>query len=188
MIILNSLFGLCTSFWLAISIRFLFGCFNCLLGVIRAYASEVVSEEYHSLSLSVVRLLFILFYYLFINYQCSLLHHLHETYIVLLHFFRFPYILPSLVISVYATGFSSHVVGFLKHFICVIAYSEIFSLWAVSDRSYGGLSFSSQDVGQVLAISGLGLLVFQLLVYPPLEKTLGLLAVIRFSAINLEFC
>ncbi|VVB04851.1 unnamed protein product [Arabis nemorensis] len=34
-----------------------------------------------------------------------------------------------------------------------IAYSEIFSLWAVSDRSYGGLSFSSQDVGQVLAIS-----------------------------------
>ena len=31
---------------------------------------------------------------------------------------------------------------------------KIFSLWAVSDISYGGLSFSSQDVGQVLAISG----------------------------------
>ncbi|CAH2065493.1 unnamed protein product [Thlaspi arvense] len=53
-IIFNTLFGLSTSFWVAISVRFLLGCFNCLLGVIRAYASEVVSEEYHSLSLSVV--------------------------------------------------------------------------------------------------------------------------------------
>uniref|UniRef100_A0A8I7B7Q3 Major facilitator superfamily (MFS) profile domain-containing protein n=1 Tax=Hordeum vulgare subsp. vulgare TaxID=112509 RepID=A0A8I7B7Q3_HORVV len=34
------------------------------------------------------------------------------------------------------------------------AYSEIFSLWAVSDKKYGGLSFSSKDVGQVLAASG----------------------------------
>uniref|UniRef100_M8BE41 Putative membrane protein n=1 Tax=Aegilops tauschii TaxID=37682 RepID=M8BE41_AEGTA len=30
----------------------------------------------------------------------------------------------------------------------------IFSLWAESDRKYGGLSFSSEDVGQVLAITG----------------------------------
>lgn len=66
-----------------------------------------------------------------------------------------------------------------------IAYSEIFSLWAVSDISYGGLSFSSQDVGQVLAISGLGLLLFQLMVYPPMEKSLGLLVVIRLSAVML---
>lgn len=93
-IIFNTLFGLSTSFWFAISVRFLLGCVNCLLGVIRvnvlveavkeyllslfqmsikvaftkgvsllfqAYASEVVSEEYHALSLSVVRLLSILF-------------------------------------------------------------------------------------------------------------------------------
>lgn len=32
---------------------------------------------------------------------------------------------------------------------------QIFSLWAVSDKKYGGLSFSSQDVGEVLAISGM---------------------------------
>ncbi|CAI0453094.1 unnamed protein product [Linum tenue] len=31
---------------------------------------------------------------------------------------------------------------------------QIFALWAVSDKSYGGLSFSSQDVGEVLTISG----------------------------------
>jgi MFS family permease len=61
-IIFNTLFGLSTSFWLAISVRFLLGCFNCLLGVIRAYASEVVSEEYNALSLSVVRLLSTLYF------------------------------------------------------------------------------------------------------------------------------
>lgn len=31
---------------------------------------------------------------------------------------------------------------------------QIFSLWAESDRKYGGLSLSSEDVGQVLAITG----------------------------------
>ena len=30
----------------------------------------------------------------------------------------------------------------------------MFSLWAESDKKYGGLSLSSEDVGQVLAISG----------------------------------
>ncbi|KAL6627718.1 hypothetical protein ACP70R_031444 [Stipagrostis hirtigluma subsp. patula] len=34
-----------------------------------------------------------------------------------------------------------------------MAYAEVFSLWAVSDKAYGGLSFSSTDVGNVLANS-----------------------------------
>ncbi|KAH9296472.1 hypothetical protein KI387_040060, partial [Taxus chinensis] len=34
-----------------------------------------------------------------------------------------------------------------------IAYSEIFSLWAVSPKEYGGLSFTTSDVGVVLAIT-----------------------------------
>ncbi|CAI0453097.1 unnamed protein product [Linum tenue] len=59
---------------------------------------------------------------------------------------------------------------------------QIFALWAVSDKSYGGLSFSSQDVGEVLTISGLGLLMFQLLLYPPMERKLGPLMVTRLSA------
>ncbi|CAA7393009.1 unnamed protein product [Spirodela intermedia] len=54
-----------------------------------------------------------------------------------------------------------------------MAYSEIFSLWAESDRKYGGLSFSTKDVGQVLAVSGFSLLVFQLSLYSPLERLLG---------------
>ncbi|KAF3774258.1 ZINC INDUCED FACILITATOR 1 protein [Nymphaea thermarum] len=34
-----------------------------------------------------------------------------------------------------------------------IAYAEIFSLWAVSDKKYGGLNFSTKDVGVVLSFS-----------------------------------
>ena len=32
---------------------------------------------------------------------------------------------------------------------------QVFSLWAVSDRKYGGLSFTSTDVGSVLALTGI---------------------------------
>jgi hypothetical protein len=41
------------------------------------------------------------------------------------------------------------------------AYSEIFSLWAVSEKRYGGLSFSSKEVGQVLAVAGTSLTVME---------------------------
>ncbi|PWZ29891.1 Protein ZINC INDUCED FACILITATOR-LIKE 1 [Zea mays] len=34
------------------------------------------------------------------------------------------------------------------------AYTEILSLWTVSDKKYGGLGFSSKGVGQLLAIAG----------------------------------
>jgi hypothetical protein len=30
----------------------------------------------------------------------------------------------------------------------------VFSLWAESDKKYGGLSLSSENVGQVLAVTG----------------------------------
>ncbi|CAN1837610.1 Probable peptide/nitrate transporter At3g43790 [Linum perenne] len=199
-VIFNALFGLSSSFWMAISMRFLLGCFNSLLGTIRAYASEVCREEHRSLALSIP------------NTPC-----------------RFPYFLPCLLISIYSLGVfiacwwlpetlhmhgreasaeESSVKGrveempqkqnLLKNWplmstiivYCVfslqeIAYSEIFSLWAVSDKKYGGLSFSSQAVGEVLAISGLGLLLFQLLLYPPIERVIGPLVVTRLSAVSL---
>ncbi|KAI4385407.1 hypothetical protein MLD38_003436 [Melastoma candidum] len=41
-------------FWMALSMRFLLGCFGCLLGTIRAYATEVCRDEDRALSLSVV--------------------------------------------------------------------------------------------------------------------------------------
>lgn len=71
---------------------------------------------------------------------------------------------------------------------CVIslhnmAYTEIFSLWAVSDRKYGGLSFTTRDVGEVLAISGCSLLIFQLSVYRRIEKFLGPVPSARIAVI-----
>ncbi|KAK4378129.1 hypothetical protein RND71_004425 [Anisodus tanguticus] len=64
-----------------------------------------------------------------------------------------------------------------------IAYLEIFSLWAVSPRTLGGLSFTTADVGQVLAITGLGLLLFQLLVYPLVERITGTVMISRIGAV-----
>ncbi|XP_047321723.1 protein ZINC INDUCED FACILITATOR-LIKE 1-like [Impatiens glandulifera] len=61
-----------------------------------------------------------------------------------------------------------------------MAYTEIFSLWAVSPRKKGGLSYSTQDVGIVLAISGLGLLIFQVCFYPFLDRKLGPVRIIRY--------
>ncbi|KAJ0044695.1 hypothetical protein Pint_05684 [Pistacia integerrima] len=60
---------------------------------------------------------------------------------------------------------------------------EIFSLWAVSPRKYGGLSYSTEDVGEVLAISGLCLLIFQLTVYPFLEKIFGPIVLARIAGV-----
>nr|XP_048333950.1 protein ZINC INDUCED FACILITATOR 1-like isoform X1 [Ziziphus jujuba var. spinosa]XP_048333951.1 protein ZINC INDUCED FACILITATOR 1-like isoform X1 [Ziziphus jujuba var. spinosa] len=64
-----------------------------------------------------------------------------------------------------------------------MAYTEIFSLWAISPRRHGGLSYSGAEVGEVLAISGFGLLVFQLLLYPMVERTFGPVIVSRIGAV-----
>ncbi|XP_062084513.1 protein ZINC INDUCED FACILITATOR 1-like [Humulus lupulus] len=64
-----------------------------------------------------------------------------------------------------------------------MAYSEIFPLWAVSPKKYGGLSYSSEEVGEVLAISGLVMLLFQLFCYPPIERTFGPITVSRIGAV-----
>ncbi|KAJ4978516.1 hypothetical protein NE237_009296 [Protea cynaroides] len=63
-----------------------------------------------------------------------------------------------------------------------MAYTEIFSLWAVSPRKFGGLSYSTTDVGEVLAVSGFGLLLFQLFLYPWVSNILGPITVSRILA------
>ncbi|XP_059312335.1 protein ZINC INDUCED FACILITATOR-LIKE 1-like isoform X6 [Lycium ferocissimum] len=64
-----------------------------------------------------------------------------------------------------------------------MAYSEIFSLWAVSPRKFGGLSYSTADVGEVLSISGFGLLVFQLTLYPWIAKYIGPILIARVAGV-----
>ncbi|KAH9296469.1 hypothetical protein KI387_040057, partial [Taxus chinensis] len=53
-IVFNTLFGMSVNFWMAISMRFLLGSFNGLLGPVKAYASEVCREEHQALGLSIV--------------------------------------------------------------------------------------------------------------------------------------
>ncbi|CAN1837605.1 Probable peptide/nitrate transporter At3g43790 [Linum perenne] len=199
-VIFNALFGLSSSFWMAISMRFLLGCFNSLLGTIRAYASEVCREEHRSLALSIVstsRGVGLIIGPAIGGFFAQPAEKYPSLFSKNSIFGRFPYFLPCLLISIYSLGVfiacwwlpetlhmhgreasaeESSVKGrveempqkqnLLKNWplmstiivYCVfslqeIAYSEIFSLWAVSDKKYGGLSFSSQAVGEVLAIS-----------------------------------
>ncbi|KAK9725887.1 hypothetical protein RND81_05G175600 [Saponaria officinalis] len=64
-----------------------------------------------------------------------------------------------------------------------LAYSEIFSLWALSPRTLGGLGFQTNDVGNALATAGVGLLLCQLFLYPFLERVLGPMSVSRVGAV-----
>ncbi|XP_062080177.1 protein ZINC INDUCED FACILITATOR 1-like [Humulus lupulus] len=64
-----------------------------------------------------------------------------------------------------------------------MAYTEIFPLWAVSPKKYGGLSYSSEEVGEVLAISGFVMLLFQLFLYPPIERNFGPVLLSRVGAV-----
>ncbi|CAO2831397.1 unnamed protein product [Amaranthus hypochondriacus] len=64
-----------------------------------------------------------------------------------------------------------------------MAYIEIFSLWTVSPRTVGGLSLATEDVGQALAVAGIGLLFCQLFLYPVLERKLGPITVSRVGAV-----
>ncbi|KAI4341200.1 hypothetical protein MLD38_025953 [Melastoma candidum] len=64
-----------------------------------------------------------------------------------------------------------------------MAYTEVFSLWTISPRSYGGLSYTTAQVGSALAVSGAGLLIFQLTLYPPLERLVGPIMISRYGAV-----
>lgn len=64
-----------------------------------------------------------------------------------------------------------------------MAYSEIFSLWAVSPESYGGLGFTTTEVGNVLAAAGAALLIFQLFIFAPLANRFGAIQMIRLPAV-----
>ncbi|WCJ36764.1 zinc induced facilitator 1 [Euphorbia peplus] len=241
-VIFNALFGLSTSFWMSIFTRFLLGSFNSVLGTIRAYASEICSEDYRALGLSVAstsRGIGLVIGPAIGGFFAQPAEKYPGLFPESSIFGRFPYFLPCLLISVYAMGvfiacwwlpetlhkhvkksnescdgldaseensnregsmikddeaklqkpslwknwpFMSMIAAYCVFSLQEIAYSEVFSLWAVSDKKYGGLNFSSQEVGEVLAISGLGLLVFQLILYPPIEKILGPLMISRLSA------
>ncbi|RWR75914.1 protein ZINC INDUCED FACILITATOR-LIKE 1-like protein [Cinnamomum micranthum f. kanehirae] len=242
-VLFNTLFGLSTNFWMAISMRFLLGCFNGLLGPIKAYASEVCRQEYQSLSMSLISTswgIALIIGPALGGFLAQPAEKFPNVFSMDSLFGRFPYFLPCLCISIFAMvvsvlciwlpetlhihrenkreisnsfevleaspsgsdlkdkkeGMKASGTSLFKNWplmssiilYCVfclqdMAYIEIFSLWAVSDRKYGGLSFSSQDVGEVLAISGCGLLLFQLFLYPLAERIIGAIMLSRLAAI-----
>ncbi|XP_004517218.3 protein ZINC INDUCED FACILITATOR 1-like [Cicer arietinum] len=65
-----------------------------------------------------------------------------------------------------------------------IAYQEVFSLWAVSPSKLGGLNFTTDDIGDVLSISGLALFIYQVVVYPFVEKVCGPIGIARIAGIS----
>ncbi|CAM6011815.1 unnamed protein product [Sphagnum balticum] len=64
-----------------------------------------------------------------------------------------------------------------------MTYSEIFSLWCVSPKATGGLNFTTDNVGNILGISGFALIIFQILIFPHLANSLGLMMTTRVSAV-----
>ncbi|KAJ0021587.1 hypothetical protein Pint_31614 [Pistacia integerrima] len=106
-VVFNALFGLSTNFWMALSMRFLLGCFNSLLGTIRAYASEVCREEYQALALSVVstsRGIGLIIGPAIGGFLAQPAQLYPSVFSESSIFGRFPYFLPCLTISVYAVG------------------------------------------------------------------------------------
>ncbi|MCO5608610.1 hypothetical protein L7F22_062823 [Adiantum nelumboides] len=53
-VVFNTMFGFSSNFWLAITSRFLLGLVNGMLGPVRAYASEICTQEHQALGLSMV--------------------------------------------------------------------------------------------------------------------------------------
>ncbi|KAK1318780.1 Protein ZINC INDUCED FACILITATOR-LIKE 1 [Acorus calamus] len=180
-VIFNTLFGLSMNFWMAISMRFLLGSLNGLLGPIKvstawgigliigpAVGGFLAQETLHmhhedkgSKSNEDVESV----YYLDSKTNGGETREKEPKESLLKNW-------PLMSSVIVYCVFSMH----------DMAYTEIFSLWAVSEKKFGGLSFTSQDVGVVLAVSGFGLLLFQATLYPIIERNIGPIKISRYGA------
>ncbi|KAH7284010.1 hypothetical protein KP509_34G035500 [Ceratopteris richardii] len=230
--VFNTLFGFSTNFWMALVTRFLIGFFNGMLGPIRAYASEICSEEHQALGLSMIGTMWgvgLIIGPAIGGYLAQPVDKYPSLFKTGSLFDKFPYALPCVCISLIAVvgfiscfflpeslhnhptgnptdklekdvegntdgsasdpktetktteskkekslwknwGMIAAVIAYCFWGLHDMAYSEIFSLWAVSPPSLGGLGFTTSDVANVLAVAGLCLLLFQLFVFPRLAK------------------
>ncbi|XP_050878848.1 probable peptide/nitrate transporter At3g43790 [Lathyrus oleraceus] len=237
-IIFNTLFGLSTSFSMAVTTRFFLGYLNGLLGPMKAYSTEIFREEKQGLGLSTLSAA----WGIGLVIGPALGGYLAQPAVKYPHLFpkdsfwdKFPYFLPSLSVSAFAfvvaiaciwlpetlhnhplsnesiddaealeTGnisndddkiiqkdenlflnwpLMSSIIVYSIFSLYNVAYQEVFSLWAVSPGRFGGLNFTTDNVGDVLAISGIGLIVSQLFLYPSLERAFGPIKFARISAV-----
>jgi len=243
-IVFNTLFGMSTSFWMAVSMRFLLGSFNGMLGPVKAYASEICRDEHQALGLSVVGTMWgigLIIGPALGGFFAQPADKYPKIFPKNSLFGRFPYLLPCLCISVIAlvvlvTTFwlpetlhrhpleceekgdddlefsgpnsikekdgqirekqkvnrkslfrnwpvMSSIIVYCVFSLHEVAYSEIFSLWAESPKAYGGLGFTTTNVGTVLSITGVGVLIFQLLIFPSIANFTGAILITRIAAV-----
>ncbi|KAI9115438.1 hypothetical protein K1719_013757 [Acacia pycnantha] len=233
LIVFNTLFGLCTSFWMAVTTRFLLGGLNGSLGIIMAYATEILPEEHQAKGLATYSSA----WGIALVIGPALGGYLAQPVEKYPHIFpkgslfdKFPYFLPCFVISAFALAvlvaciwlpetlhkhhvsdesnkdaealeneitektvqkdenlflnwpLMSSIIVYCVFSLRDITYAEVFSLWAVSPSELGGLNFTTDDVGDVLSISGFSLLLYQIFLYPPLEKACGTINLARIAA------
>ncbi|KAJ0979003.1 hypothetical protein J5N97_014477 [Dioscorea zingiberensis] len=228
-IIFNTLFGLSTTYWMALVTRFLLGFMNGILGSTKAYATEVGREEHQALGLSILsttRGIGLVIGPAIGGFLSQPSEKFPNIFSKDSFWGRFPYFLPCFCISFLAAcafiacfwlpetlhkhgnndmenrttetqgvcqidpelkensenpegrdfpssenllknwPLMSAIMGYCVFSLLDMAFSEIFSLFAVSEKKYGGLSFSSADVGKVLSLTGFCLILYQLLLYP----------------------
>ncbi|OMO60216.1 Major facilitator superfamily [Corchorus olitorius] len=197
-VIFNTLFGLSVNFWMAIITRFLLGSLNGLLGPIKAYAVEIFRDEHQALGLSTVSTSWgigLIIGPALGGFLAQETLHKHndndepcdDSYDALeagsqkyskkeIKEENKPSLLKNWPLM-------SSIIVYCVFSLHDMAYTEIFSLWAVSPKNLGGLSYSTEDVGEVLAVSGFSLLVFQLSLYPYAERILGPIMVSRIASI-----
>ncbi|KAM0953966.1 putative major facilitator superfamily, MFS transporter superfamily [Dioscorea sansibarensis] len=232
-VIVNPLFGLSTSYWMAFTTRFLLGTFNGLLAPLKAFATESCREEHQALALSLfttTRGIALVIGPAIGGFLAQPADNFPDIFPKDSLWGRFPYFLPCFCISFISLvifiicfwlpetlhmhgnsdeearttetqGISqidpelkensddtekrdipksenlfknwplmSSIIVYCVFSLLDIGFTEIFSLFAVSDKKLGGLSFSSQEVGTVLSITGFSLMLYQLFVYPCITR------------------
>ncbi|PWA52264.1 zinc induced facilitator 1 [Artemisia annua] len=156
---------------MAITTRFLLGFVNGLVGPIKAYACELFREEHQAIGLSSISTSWGIGLIIGPALGGFLAQDNGKRLQIIISLFKNCRLMGLPLLSI---------VFFALH---DTAYSEIFSLWAVSPRSLGGLSYSTGDVGTVLSITGIGLLLFQTSFYPIMEKIFGPIVVARICGV-----
>ncbi|XP_062111091.1 protein ZINC INDUCED FACILITATOR 1-like isoform X2 [Humulus lupulus] len=205
-LIFNTLFGLSTNFWMALSMRFLQGALCGNLGAVKAYASEICRVEYQALGMSIISTAWgialvigpalggflaqeTLHFHNKVDEEeneklCDQLEVNTNGSDLSLNLQKCEEDCQTPQQSLYRNWpLMSSIIVFCVFQLHDMAYAEIFPLWAVSPKNFGGLGYSSSDVGEALSISGIGMLIFQLFVYPPLERKCGFLPLTRIGAV-----
>ncbi|KAG0139304.1 hypothetical protein CROQUDRAFT_666707 [Cronartium quercuum f. sp. fusiforme G11] len=62
-----------------------------------------------------------------------------------------------------------------------VAWAAVFPLYAYTDKNSGGLGLSLAQIGSILSVNGVGMIFVQLLLFPPLQRRFGVVAVLRWT-------